>query len=44
LRSFLAEELGIPERTISIERGQKSRDKIVRIDGLSEDDVRTRLL
>jgi len=25
-------------------RGQKSRDKLVRIDGLTEDDVRRRLL
>jgi uncharacterized protein len=44
LCSFLAQQLKIPGRTIIIERGRKSRDKLVRIDGLSADDVRTRLL
>jgi uncharacterized protein len=41
LRSFLAGELKIPESAIMIERGHKSRDKSVRIDGLTEEDVRT---
>jgi uncharacterized protein len=31
LRSFLAEELEISERRILLERGEKSRDKLVRI-------------
>ena len=44
LRSFLVEELKIPERAIVLERGQKSRDKLIRIEGLSEGDVRSRLL
>ncbi len=44
LRSFLAEELKIPERSIALERGQKSRDKLIRIEGLSEEDTRRRLL
>jgi uncharacterized protein (TIGR00251 family) len=44
LRSFLAEELEIADRNIVLERGQKSRDKLIRIDGLSEEDVRSRLL
>ena len=44
LRSFLAEQLEIPERAIALERGHKSREKIIRIDGLNEDDVRSRLL
>jgi uncharacterized protein (TIGR00251 family) len=44
LRSFLAEELEIADRNIVLERGQKSRDKLSRIDGLSEEDVRSRLL
>ena len=44
LRSFLAEELKISERRIVLERGQKSREKVIRIDGLSEEDVRRRLL
>ena len=36
LRSFLAEVLQISEREIVLERGEKSRDKIIRIEGLSE--------
>jgi hypothetical protein len=43
LRAFLAEKLNISERTIVLERGHKSRDKIVRIEGLSEEDVRRSL-
>ena len=44
LRSFLADELKIPKRRIVLERGKKSRDKVIRIEGLSEEDVRRRLL
>jgi uncharacterized protein (TIGR00251 family) len=44
LRRFLAEELKIPQRAIVIERGHRSRDKLIRIDGLSEEDVRQHLL
>jgi uncharacterized protein (TIGR00251 family) len=44
LRSLLAEKLKIPERAIVLEHGHKSRDKMIRIDGLSEEDVRRRLL
>ena len=44
LRSFLAEELKIPERSIALERGQKSRAKLIRIEGLSEEEARHRLL
>ena len=40
LRSFLSKELKIAERQIVLERGHKSRDKIIRIDGLSERDAR----
>jgi uncharacterized protein (TIGR00251 family) len=43
LRCFLAEELKIPGRAIVIERGDKSRDKLVRIDGLTHEDARRRL-
>jgi len=42
-RCFLAEELKIPGRAIVIERGDKSRDKLVRIDGLTHEDARRRL-
>jgi uncharacterized protein len=44
LISFLAERLKVPARMIVLLRGQKSRDKLVRIDGLDEEDVRRRLL
>ena len=44
LRSFLSEQLKILERNVVLERGLKSREKLVRIDGLSEEDVRQRLL
>jgi len=44
LRTFLAEELKIAERRITLKRGQKSREKIIRIDGLSEEELRGLLL
>jgi uncharacterized protein len=44
LHSFLAKELKISERSILLERGQKSREKIIHIEGLSEGEVRSRLL
>ena len=44
LRRFLAEKLSIPQRAIALERGERSRDKVIRIDGLSEKEVRRQLL
>jgi uncharacterized protein YggU (UPF0235/DUF167 family) len=44
LRRFLAEKLSIPQRAIVLERGERSRDKVLRIDGLSEEEVRRRML
>ena len=44
LLNFLATELKIPKRAVLLERGQRSRDKLIRIDGLSEEEVRRRLL
>jgi uncharacterized protein (TIGR00251 family) len=43
LRALLAEELKIPKRNIVLERGQQSRDKLIRIEGLSEENVQCRL-
>lgn len=40
LRSFLSKELKIAERQIVLAQGHKSRDKIIRIDGLSDEEVR----
>jgi uncharacterized protein (TIGR00251 family) len=44
LRRFLAEKLSIPQRAIALECGKRSRDKVIRIDGLSEKDIRRGLL
>jgi uncharacterized protein (TIGR00251 family) len=43
LLDFLARELGVPRRNLTLLRGEKSRQKIVRIDGLDEATVRARL-
>ena len=43
LRKFLAEKLAVPERSVVLERGLKSRNKIVRIEALDEEAVRARL-
>lgn len=40
LRKFLAEKLSIPQRAIVLGRGERSRDKVLRIDGLSEKTIR----
>jgi len=40
---FLAERLGIPASDIVITRGYTSRQKIVEIEGLSEEEVKQRL-
>jgi uncharacterized protein (TIGR00251 family) len=44
LRRFLAEKLSVPQRAIVLERGERSRDKVIRISGLSEEDIRRCLL
>ncbi len=44
LISFLTERLNVPARTIVLLRGQKSRDKLICIDGLEEEEVRRQLL
>jgi uncharacterized protein len=43
LRSLLAQELKISQRAIVLEHGEKSRDKLIRIDGPSEEEVRASL-
>ena len=43
LRRFLSEELKIPEHAIALERGRTSRHKLMRIRGLTEEEVRRRL-
>jgi len=44
LRRFLAEKLGIPQRAIVLKHGEKSRDKVIRIDGLNAVNIRRGLL
>ena len=43
LLDFLAETLGVPRRDVTLLRGDKSRQKLVRIAGLDAATVRTRL-
>jgi uncharacterized protein (TIGR00251 family) len=40
---FLAEQLKLPRHSIVLERGHRSRNKVIRIDGLTEADVRGRM-
>jgi uncharacterized protein len=40
---FLAEQLKLPRHSIVLERSHRSRDKVIRIDGLTEEDVRSRM-
>ena len=43
LTDFLAERLGLPRRAVTLLHGDKSRRKLVRIDGLTLAEVRRRL-
>ena len=40
---LLASHLGLPRASLSIVRGATSRDKLVKVDGLSEEQLRTLL-
>ncbi len=40
---LLASHLGLPRASLSIVHGATSRDKLVKVDGLSEDQLRTLL-
>jgi uncharacterized protein (TIGR00251 family) len=44
LMRFLAGQLQLPRHAIVLQRGRRSRDKLVRIEGLSEPDARKLLL
>ena len=43
LLRFLAEQLELPRHAIALQRGQRSRDKLIRIAGLTSEDVPTRM-
>src|SRR5436309_14837250 len=42
-RKFLADLLDLPQSQLEILRGERSRQKVVRIKGLTQDEVRARL-
>ena len=44
LCEFLADTLDLPRRAVSIVRGDTSRQKVVRIEGLSLESVKARLM
>jgi uncharacterized protein (TIGR00251 family) len=43
LCEFLADTLGVPRRAVTVLRGDTSRQKLVRIEGLSPTDLKARL-
>jgi len=43
VEALLAETLGLPRSAISVARGERSRDKLVRVAGMTLAEVRTRL-
>jgi uncharacterized protein (TIGR00251 family) len=43
LTEFLADRLGLPRRAVTLLRGDRSRQKIVRLDGVTLDEVKRRL-
>lgn len=43
LCEFLAKTLGLPKRAVSVAHGDKSRQKVLQIDGLGIDEVKARL-
>ena len=44
VRALVAKRLNVPKSAVQIVRGEGSRDKLVRIEGLSADEARTALL
>jgi len=43
LLAFLAATLGVPRRAVTLVRGDKSRHKVIRVEGLGPPEVRARL-
>jgi uncharacterized protein len=43
LLKLLAKSLGVPKSAVMLERGGQSRTKMVSVDGLTTDDLRSRL-
>lgn len=42
-REFLSDILGIPRRDVTLERGQTAREKLFRIEGMEESEIRARI-
>ena len=43
LIEYLAEILGLRARQITLERGDKSREKVVQVDGMTREEIGTRI-
>lgn len=43
VEALLAETLGLPRSAVSVARGERSRDKLVRVAGMTLEEVRTSL-
>jgi uncharacterized protein YggU (UPF0235/DUF167 family) len=43
VEELLAESLGLPARSVAVEKGETSREKWVRVAGLSMEEVKTKL-
>ena len=43
LCAFVAERAGVPPSRVDVVRGMTSRDKVVRVEGVSEGELRTAL-
>jgi uncharacterized protein (TIGR00251 family) len=42
VEELLAETLGLPKRSVVVEKGDTSREKLLRINGMSIDDLRAK--
>jgi uncharacterized protein (TIGR00251 family) len=44
VRRLIAQKLGVPAGRVQVAKGQKGRDKLIRVDGLDSEAVRAALL
>ena len=40
LTAFIAKRVGVPKSSVAVVRGQTSRDKVVRVEGVSDEQLR----
>jgi uncharacterized protein (TIGR00251 family) len=43
LCAFIAERAGVPRASVTVERGESSRDKVIRVEGRSDVEIRALL-